>query len=111
MVMKHTRLACLFVALISFAGLASDEIQGSAADVLAAIKGRQVGRVYAFDALVSVRRQPQNRDSSFATRQAVLSSAATSTGRPRHFAPESASDSAAKSAQRPASRRAHSSAA
>lgn len=64
--MKCTRLVCLFVALISFAVIASDEIQGSAADVLAAIKGRQVGRIYAFDALVSV--PPTTSESRFVVR-------------------------------------------
>ena len=45
---------CLVAAAAALAGIASDEIQGSAADVLSAIREKAIGRVYAFDALISV---------------------------------------------------------
>lgn len=64
--MKRTGLACLAASLVAFAGFASDEIQGSAADVLAAIKEKAIGRVYAFDALVSV--PPSAGESQFVVR-------------------------------------------
>ena len=64
--MKCTRLICLIASFLAFAGVASDEIQGSAADVLAAIKGKEIGRVYAFDALISV--PPAAAESQFVVR-------------------------------------------
>ena len=51
--MKSTRLFCIAAALAALTCVASDEIQGSAADVLSAIRDKAIGRVYAFDALVS----------------------------------------------------------
>jgi ATP-dependent exoDNAse (exonuclease V) alpha subunit len=57
---------CLAAALAALAGIASDEIQGSAADVLAAIREKAIGRVYAFDALISV--PPTDAEPQFVVR-------------------------------------------
>ena len=57
---------CLFAVLAALPGIASDEIQGSAADVLAAIREKAIGRVYAFDALISV--PPTDAESQFVVR-------------------------------------------
>lgn len=64
--MKCRGFICLIVSLMAFAGVASDEIQGSAADVLAAIKGKNIGRVYTFNALISV--PPTPSESQFVVR-------------------------------------------
>lgn len=53
-------------ALAAFACAASDEIQGSAAEVLAAIKGKAVGRVYVFEAQISI--PPNEAESQFVVR-------------------------------------------
>ena len=64
--MKSTRLFCIAAALAALTCVASDEIQGSAADVLSAIRDKAIGRVYAFDALVSV--PPNEAESQFVVR-------------------------------------------
>lgn len=64
--MKRARLISIIASLLALAGAASDEIQGSAADVLSAIKGKKIGRVYAFDALISV--PPVDDESRFVVR-------------------------------------------
>lgn len=51
--MKKTHLFSLLIALAPFAGIASDEIRGTVADVLAAIKGRNFGQEFAVDAVVA----------------------------------------------------------
>ena len=60
---------CLFTAAATLAGIASDEIQGSAADVLSAIREKAIGRVYAFDALISV--PPTEAESQFVVRDST----------------------------------------
>ena len=57
---------CLVAAFAAAAGIASDEIQGSAAEVLSAIRDKAIGRVYAFDALISV--PPTEAESQFVVR-------------------------------------------
>ena len=64
--MKSTRLFCIAAALAAMTCVASDEIQGSAADVLSAIRDKAIGRVYAFDALISV--PPNEAESQFVVR-------------------------------------------
>ena len=60
---------CLFAAAAALAGIASDEIQGSAADVLSAIREKAIGRVYAFDALISV--PPTEAEPQFVVRDST----------------------------------------
>lgn len=51
--MKRSLRILLLTALLPFAGNASDEIRGTVADVLAAIKGRQFGQEFAVEAVVA----------------------------------------------------------
>ena len=51
--MKKTLRFSLLIALAPFAGLASDEIRGTVADILAAIRSRQFGQEFAVDAVVA----------------------------------------------------------
>lgn len=51
--MKRSLRILLLTALLPFVGNASDEIRGTVADVLAAIKGRQFGQEFAVEAVVA----------------------------------------------------------
>ena len=51
--MKLTLRLILLIAMVPFAGNASDEIRGSVAEVLTAIKGRQFGQEFAVEAVVA----------------------------------------------------------
>ena len=64
--MKRAILALFFALLEIFAGFASDEVQGSVAEILQAIKNRNVGKVYAVN--VQIAAQPVANDSRFVVR-------------------------------------------
>ena len=64
--MKRAVLALFFALLGIFAGFASDEVQGSVAEILQAIKNRNVGKVYAVN--VQIAAPPVANDSRFVVR-------------------------------------------
>jgi len=64
--MRFAKAISLVFSLAALSAAASDELQGSSADVLAAIKEKAMGRVYVFDAIISV--PPAETESQFVVR-------------------------------------------
>lgn len=64
--MRFKGFICLIFSVAALVAAASDEIQGSTAEVLEAIKSKEIGKVYAFNALISV--PPASGESQFVVR-------------------------------------------
>ena len=64
--MKFFRAIFLFAILLPFGGRASDEIQGTVADVLAAIRNRQLGQTFSVHAVIAA--PPTTNDRRFVIR-------------------------------------------